>query len=438
MKKYLHILCDTKPEKIFLIIGTFFGLLLMFITPIFQVPDEPMHLLRACEVANLVIHNNKNGDISKDILPFRKLVVKNNCSNFQKFKDIPHYTELFEFKNLNYTHNNSGYSFLLYLPAAAAIKTGSLFTENPYIQFYLGRLFNLIVWLSLTYLAIKITPKYKWAFLTTALFPMTVYEGMSLSADCINLSFAFLYIAFIFKLAYGKSRISKKQLNLLIFLSFITTLMKGLFLLIFLFLLIPKSKIKRNKYVLFILIILPVILLQAFISSNSFILIANNIDYAARKALMLQYPMYVVKLIINTLVHKTTFYVQSSIFRLGWLEIEPKPIAVISLFIAYLCSLSLGKNKINLFNIATICSVSILFVILTILLYFLTFSPLENDIIIGVQGRYFIPLYLVLAPVLQTITGFSLPDKHVLTIKAIILTVLIANLTYAAYLIIYS
>ena len=98
MNKCLNFINKLKPEYIFLFLGTFFGLLFMFITPVFQVPDEPMHLLRACEVSNLVIHNDKSGDYTKDIFPNRKLVLKKNCACFQEFRTIRHYTNLFEFK----------------------------------------------------------------------------------------------------------------------------------------------------------------------------------------------------------------------------------------------------------------------------------------------------------------------------------------------------
>ena len=124
-----------KAEYIFLILGGLFGILFLFITPVFQVPDEPMHLLRACEVASGVIHNNKDGDITKDILPNRKIALKQNYSMFKEFNNKEHYTDLFEFKDLNYTHNNSGYSFLLYLPSAIGIKITSLISSNPYIIF---------------------------------------------------------------------------------------------------------------------------------------------------------------------------------------------------------------------------------------------------------------------------------------------------------------
>lgn len=433
MTKYLYIFNKIKPENLFITLAFFFGLIFSLITPIFEVPDEAMHLLRACEVANLVIHNNKNGDISKDILPYRKILLKRNCSNFQEFKDKKHYTDLFEFKSLNYTHNNTGYPFFLYLPSAIGIKICSYITSNPYVQFYAGRFVNLISWIFLTFIAIKITPRFKWAFFVTALFPMTIYEGMSLSADSINLGFAFLYIAYTFHLAYGESPISKKEKILFVALTLLTVLTKGLFLLTLLTLLIPKNKVK-NKFLLTFSLISTVFILQSIISSHSFIFTANNVDIETRKEILLKNPLFVIQLIANTLIDKTTFYIQSSIFRLGWLEIEPNNIAVLSLFFCFILSVTLEKCKFKIFDKVISVSICIAYALLTIILYYLTFSPLENSIIIGIQGRYFISLYPLFA---ITLHGFlKLPQKKILyNIKPLILLTVILNLIYACYLI---
>ncbi len=358
-----------------------------------------MHLLRACEVSNLIIHNDKNGDISKDIFPMRKMLLKKNCSCFQEFKNKSHYTDLFEFNNLNYTHNNTGYSFLLYTASASGIKISSFFTSNPYIQFYTGRFFNLCAWLFLTFTAIKITPRFKWTFLVTALFPMTIYEGMSLSADSINNGFAFLYVAYTFYLAYNnKDKISTKELCFYIILSFLTPLTKGLFLLTLLGYLIPKSKLKYKYFILSSLIILT-FFCQFIISSNSYILTANGVIPEARINLFRTEPFYVIQLFINTLIHKTTFYIQSSILRLGWwLYINPAPTAIYLLFTSYILSITLEEKTSNIFDSLISVIITIIYILLTISLYYLTFSPIDTGIIIGIQGRYFIPLYLVIAP----------------------------------------
>ena len=436
MIKLLKSSFKIKPENIYLLLSFLFGLSFLFITPIFQVPDEPMHLLRACEVSNLILHNDKSGNITKDIFPNKKLLLKRNCSQFQEFKKYEHYTKLFEFEDLSYRHNNSGYPFFLYIPSSIGIKLTSLITSNPYIIFYSARFFNLIFWITLTFYAIKITPIYKWSFLICALFPMTIYEGMSISADSINISFAFFYVAYIYYLAYNKKNtVNNKEFCFYLFLSFLTILTKGLFLLTFLSFLIPREKLNL-RYNLNIFIIILIILLQVKLSANSFILTANNVDIETRKSLIITTPLSFIKLLINTIINKASFYIQSSIFRLGWLNIEPQNIAIIILFTTYLISATFESYKIKFQDRILLGTICIIFITLTILLYFLTFSPLDADIIIGVQGRYFIPLYPIFIPILQNnlIKNFSAISINI--IKLIVLTIITINLFYALHLII--
>lgn len=418
-----------KAEYIFLILGRLFGILFLFITPVFQVPDEPMHLLRACEVASGILHNNKDGDITKDILPNRKIALKQNYSMFKEFNNKEHYTDLFEFKDLNYTHNNSGYSFLLYLPAAIGIKITSLISSNPYIIFYAARLFNLFSWLALIYFAIKLTP-FKWQYMICALFPMTVYEGMSVSADSVNIGFAFLYTAFIFHCAYSKKdALIFKDVIILAAMTILSVFFKGLFILSLLLLLIPKEKFRyKNLIIIFLLVIGA--LLQIFIGANSYILIANGVDTTARKLMMIKEPLYVLKLFINTFLHKSSFYLQSSIFRLGWLDIEPNPIPVVLLFYAYLAGSCLDKIKVKNSDKLLVLAINGGFILLTVLLYYLTFSPLNNNIIIGAQGRYFIPLFLSFAIVCQN--SLNIQSNK---LKIGILAIILFNLIYAACII---
>ena len=70
------------------------------------------------------------------------------------------------------------------------------------------------------------------------------------------------------------------------------------------------------------------------------------------------------------------------------------------------------------------------FILLTVLLYYLTFSPLNNNIIIGAQGRYFIPLFLSFAIVCQN--SLNIQSNK---LKIGILAIILFNLIYAACII---
>lgn len=47
-------------HKIFFYTGLIFGLLYLFLTPPYSVPDETPHAVKACEVSNGVFYKTKN------------------------------------------------------------------------------------------------------------------------------------------------------------------------------------------------------------------------------------------------------------------------------------------------------------------------------------------------------------------------------------------
>ena len=163
-----------RPEVIFIIIALFFGTLFSVLTPPTKVADEPAHLLRSCEVADGIFYNKTPA---------------------QNVKSDKYFLTVFSRDNYIGQHQATGYSPVLYTIPAAAIKIGSLFTGNGLLLFYFARFLNMLFWISVTALAIRITPVFKWLFLFAPLLPMTVFEGMSVAAHSFNTPFAFLFFA---------------------------------------------------------------------------------------------------------------------------------------------------------------------------------------------------------------------------------------------------
>ena len=416
-----------KPEYIFLTIGFIFGFLFLYLTPIFKVPDEPMHLLRACEVSCGVLFNNKDGNPAKDIFPNRKALLRQNCACFQEFKYKSHYIDLFDFKHLNYTHNNTGYSFIMYIPSALAIKSVSLFTQNPYILFYSARLANFFTYLFFVFLAIKISPVFKWQILITSLFPMALYEGMSLSADSFNISFTFLFIALMFDLIWGKDKIiPANKLYLFFFLSFISVFLKGSFIFTLLSFCIPKQKLNNRNYIIWLWFLLLLGLTYLY-SSNNFIFIHPNVDFYARKQLLTDEPLNFLRAFINTISSMWKWYVIQSICALDWCIVNLYSYMNYSFLLLFILASLLGDTycrlRIRIFSFL-LC---VIFIFTTLLLFYLTYTT-STDFIVGVQGRYFLPLYLLMAICIQKPVNISLSDKQCLYLKTLIILSLCINL----------
>ncbi|HMK54812.1 MAG TPA: DUF2142 domain-containing protein, partial [Methanobacteriaceae archaeon] len=263
-------------HNLFLIFGLIFGLLFLFLTPPFQVPDEEAHLYKSFHLSQ--------GKIKADYSNIEPGIYIPNSLNQTTgaFVYLHYHAERKLQLSSVWQLLNGGvkgppvfkdhigtlsYPPFPYLVSALTIKIGDLTGASPLIWMYLGRIANLLVWLFLVYWAIRITPVHKWVFMALALMPMTIFLAGSLSADSFTIAISFLTIAFLFKYAFDpeKEMLEIRDLGLLLLLFISLTLSKQLYnLVILLFLLIPSSKLggRRNKIVIFVLMLLSVFVVQ--------------------------------------------------------------------------------------------------------------------------------------------------------------------------------
>ena len=354
-----------KPEFIFLIFAFIFGLLFMFITPYDKVPDERAHLLRACEVADGIFYNKT---------PAQNVT----CDNYLH-KDL-------NFERAKVPHQVTGYPPTLYVFSALGFKVGQIW--GGHVMFYLGRIFNFLVWLVLTALAIRITPVFKWMFLFAALLPMSLYEGMSLSADSFNNAFAFLFFAYIFKLIFEKKELARKDYILLFVMSILSAFTKGAIYPIFLFVFLP---IKKHKYIFSAVCFLSAFSLMSYWASINLPFIGSEAVPEYHKYMLLHHPAEFLKDYIHTLIVKTNFYIRSCIGIFGKLNIRLCPwiyslttIVFISMFIVF------PEKKVN--NAQRILSgfVFILFLTMMHIILYVTWAAKDSGVVSGFQGRYLI------------------------------------------------
>lgn len=375
-KFFINIL--NHPEIIFAIIAIFFGIRFLFLTPPNCVPDESSHIFRSCEIADGILYSKEPVKITKYDKYFESIISKRDSNNF---------------------HFASRYSAIMYLPTATAIKLGGKFLDNDKAIFYFGRLCNLLMYIILISIAIKITPIFKYPFLFSGLLPMALYEGMSYSADSFNTAFAFLFFAYLFKLIFNKDKITKKEFSLLSCFSIIGAFCKGIIYPVFLYFFIP---LKKNK----ILFILPLIILTIFISYYWASINPKNLNPLH---CVLNNPMYlfqnffdVFKITYLTTINEFYVYTKGLIGILGLLSIFlPSDIYIQTIIIFFSMLFVLGEKipyniKITSFLLLIISYFAILYIEL------IYWTPINSDLITGVQGRYFIPLLPFLFIVLTT------------------------------------
>ena len=196
-------------EKIFLFVAIPLGLFFLILIPVGQSPDDNTHLERIYEISKGHLVSSKNGrDLPEDI----NKILTSDKSNKNYDNIIKNIQKKNSNKESHYLFANTAlYSFICYVPQTVGVLVGKLINASILLTAYLGRLFNLIVFILLIYLSIKYIPFCKEFILLISLLPITLQEAVSLSPDCITISSIILLISYTLYLTYKKDKISKKD-----------------------------------------------------------------------------------------------------------------------------------------------------------------------------------------------------------------------------------
>lgn len=228
-----------KPERVFLILATVFGLFSAFIIPQLSVPDENMHFLRS--------YTMSTGHMTGDS--------KNECTFPQDVHDRAYsiyegdYGSHFKQK-INPNENTkewcgtaATYSPFVHIPQAIGFFIANQIWPSTGVMILLGRLVNLALFVSVMYFVIKKVRLGKWVFAVIALFPTVIQQAASLSADSFTFVATFAAIAFMLNLAVQKTSITWRQIVVLLLLSAALALSKLPNLVLILFLLFLPARL---------------------------------------------------------------------------------------------------------------------------------------------------------------------------------------------------
>ena len=400
-----------KPENAFLCIAVTFGILLVFITPPFQTPDEPAHFYRAFQISEFKIMPQKQENKVGGELPVSlKNTVEKSMGSVTFYPErkvsIPeillalniqlnsHKREFLEFSN------TARYSPVAYIPQTLGIILGKLFNSSPVFLMYLGRLFNMVFWVFFVYFAIKLTPVSKWLFFLLALTPMSMFISASLSADVLTNGTAFLLISLILKYSLDDNAgLDKSNLLSIFLLSVVLSLTKQIYFLIpFMFLIIPVKKIgSKTKYfaIFFSLIFVSLFAVSIWFLAIKDIIVPlkSDISTIQQATYVFNNPMKFLEISIKTLSSKK--FISHFIGQLGWLDTEMSWFFLLPYFFMLIFTAltdNTGDKILTSKHKMIMAAALFASIILICLSQYLTWTPVGRTRIQGIQGRYFIPL----------------------------------------------
>ena len=440
------------PEYAFLGISLVFGFAMVFITPPFQVPDEPQHLYRSYQIADFDIFKY-NDNIPLSLVQLAAICDRMKFQAHEKTskKEILELSKIKLNPALKSSMGSPNYT-VPYLPQALGITTGKLFGMTPLWFFYLGRIFNLLFSVFLLFMAIRTTPVLKWLFFALSILPMTLYQMSSLSYDAMTISLSFLIIAMNFNFAFnGNKVIGLRDILLLFGLTILIAACKPpYFVVVFSFLIVPISKIgswKKFSAIVAGLIVAVIVVSQAWSPAQEFFRSFHHekaavsetgprpapvpqdpkttqptpasqaqpapqqqpstpasqaqpaqvpyspFDPPAQKKFILDDPIRYIGIIMDTFGKFIGLYLISFIGLFGWVD-TPLPPGIIYPYLILLtliaCTFSTPGIRINFLKKCILFSLFLLGFLLVETAMYVYCNPIGCNPITAVQGRYFL------------------------------------------------
>ncbi len=311
-----------------------------------------------------------------------------------------------------------------HIPSNIGIRIGRLFKMPFSTLYYMGKLFNALVYIWVTYLALKKLTIGRRIMTVMALMPTTLFLASSYSYDATVNAFVFLGLATFFA-EYGDRERYMSWKNYIIFLVSvaIASAVKMVYApLLLLLLIMPKDKFKDKKtlilmkYGIFILcfVILAVMIVPMLINPSvrgdsrggatnaggqlSHIL-GNPVGYASLllKSIAYTAPSFLLgDGIFGTMAHFTAVRFSNIT-------------TMLLIFVVFTDTPSFKLGKKARVIMAGVCFVIICFVWTAM---YISFTPVGHVAINGVQGRYFIPILFPLLLVLNSDKFKNeMPDK---------------------------
>lgn len=399
---------------LFLVIGLFFGLKMVFLNPPWHTNDEDRHFYNAYalaqgnfapEVKDKQIGHYVPTNLVASVTIHQGVGYQNgqlmDRENLKKLE-----TQLLQPEKQEFCPNVSSYIFPLpYVPAAIMIKFGMLIRDNPVWIGWWGRIGSLLAYLLIIFFAIKIIPHFKGLLMAVALSPMALFQGASVTYDTLNLAFIFLLFAFIIKFYFQPEPLRLKHILIYVLIAFLHRCTKdGYFILYFAILCLGFQKFASKQLVFYTIVLLvavtylPDFFWMKYISSLHLPGAPMQNDFLFNGSLNLRYylqdPVNLILIVIKNTFAQGKIWFAGIVGRFGYsYTVLPQWLVFIHVLVYALAviyekpiDIICSKFKYKLLVVSLLNFIAIIF---GILIYV---SPVGADLIYGLQGRYFLPI----------------------------------------------
>ena len=401
-------------HKQFIVLALVFGLFYFLVTPFPNGTDEGSHFLRVFKLSQKYTSLSFKED-SLFPIAFQKAMDYNNN------RDITYenYINEFEAFSMNtveqkdlieYYWNIKLYSPLQYIPQIIGVTAGRLISDNVVIIGMCGRITGYAFWLALCAYAIKIMPNKKIFLTILCLLPVNIFSAICISGDTVTNAVCTYFIAFIYRKVYFKEKLTAKEQIISIITACMIALCKIVYLPFVTLVLLLKYENFENKKswrrFVIILITLSVIVGFGWLVIGSMNLADSNAASSDQLKFILNHPFQYVLIILNTMTAKGAQFIYQlctgdELMCHAKTTVYPivSYIYSIILFLSVFMEEKNEKIEINLARRIWIFLIMLgtgLLICTAIYIQWTSIWEVGKDSILGIQGRYFIPVVSLL------------------------------------------
>ena len=248
-KEKIYFICKKligKPELVFVILGLVFGLIFIFRLAPLSGTDEFTHFPRLYQISEGVFWEKRlPGNQFGGRLPVNINTMVNRYRNLSRFPTGSSYLAASSQLNAEYARiSNPGtkkvsavftsviaYPPWAYLPNLIGLLIAKVLGVSLLWYVYLARISGLLVWLVLTYFAIRLLPSGKWFLTVVALVPTALSQAATISSDGLQMSLVWLLAAMVLAMIVGRLKTNWPILTALVAVAAASALIKdGYFL----------------------------------------------------------------------------------------------------------------------------------------------------------------------------------------------------------------
>jgi len=393
-----------KIENIFVLLSIPIGICFVFLILPGSVPDEPVHFAKAYLTSQFNFSFTTNLKITSQFV----------TTEIRNYNDLlPALFKMDNYKSLVPYNIACAYHFILYIFSAVPLLLTRMLGLSVFLGFYSGRMMNLMTFIVIGYYILKIVPYGKWVFFVYFFNPILLQQAMSFSSDSLINTTCLLAIAYFLKLKFSNEEIQNKDIIIVFVLIAIIFLAKYIYLPVFgiYFLLFDKlRKMNFQQWGLCILMILFIVmayygtsLLKAnakALESLDIYVKENNVDQGKQISFLISKPTNIIKMYVETLKNKGSFYLESFVGMLGVLAIPLNRLSYYGYYGLMVATPLLvedtNENKVKKGYRIWFIVVALAILALVILGMYFQWTPVGTFITEGVQGRYFIPVIILI------------------------------------------